>query len=175
MKLLSCCLALNLLIFWCILLSFSSSSRSAQRQWRYELRHERHKNTKWFISETDSAAMLVAKTTNKLKLVSLLGVRVGFQRLVDGRCWTSCRLQNQQKYFQNVGAVEGFLVKIVKDAVHRLMRSGGQQPRPTQQHRSNSLEKFSALCQKLNEDLRPFQFRAHKKFPCKIAWAYVCK
>lgn len=39
MKLLSCCLARNLLTFWWILLSFSSSSRSAQRQCRYELTH----------------------------------------------------------------------------------------------------------------------------------------
>lgn len=50
MKLLSCCLALNLLTFWWILLSFSSSSRSAQRQWRYELKH---KNKQSIVGNTN--------------------------------------------------------------------------------------------------------------------------
>lgn len=56
MKLLSCCLARNLLTFWCILLSFSSSSRSAQRQWRYELR-QRH--SRRFSSRRSKPATLL--------------------------------------------------------------------------------------------------------------------
>lgn len=82
MKLLSCCLALYLLIFWCILLSFSSSSKSAQRQWRYELRHKRHKDTKC-LSKPESARVLVANMRRN----------TGDHALLGGKCWLNTYLQ----------------------------------------------------------------------------------
>lgn len=94
MKLLSCCLALNLLTFWCILLSFSSSSRSAQRQWRYELGHKKQRSTEW-ISHT-SMLVLIDFTTTSHWSSSYTGVKNVKNTLVDGS-WILSIIGHQYK------------------------------------------------------------------------------